>query len=184
MVLGLVLVVLVGGVIAGYLLNDRDNGGQGETGTSLPGEEFADPQGTYKLNVDPEWTPNHGALAAEIELWMVGEPSTDFAPNVNVLTQAAANLDLRSYVDLSMQQGSNLIEGFTLVDDQIVEGATRQELGIMEYTGTETGRDLHFLAVFFVENNQAVVATYTGTEDQFASQGASVESFLRTLRPT
>ena len=117
-IFGLVFVVLVGSVIVALIL--RDDRGLADAGTSLPGEEFADPQGTYRLNVDPAWTPNHGAMAAEIELWMVGERSSDFAANVNVLTQAAPDVDLRGYSDLSIQQAGNIIENFTLVDDQIV----------------------------------------------------------------
>jgi hypothetical protein len=170
----LVLVLLVAAVIATVLTRGAD---------PSAGEEFADPQGTYRMDVDPAWTPNHGVLTAEIEVWFVGESSDDFAPNVTVLTQAAADLDLRGYLDLSVEQAPDLVEGFTAVDEEIVQGPTGQELAILEYTGTQEGRDLHFLAVCFLEDDQAVVATYVSMDEQFPAQRPDVEPFLRTLRP-
>jgi hypothetical protein len=46
------------------------------------------------MTVPDPWVLLPGVFVAEIEAWTVGPPQEGFAPNVNVLTQAAPGLDL------------------------------------------------------------------------------------------
>lgn len=128
---------------------------------------FTDPQGSYELEVDPAWIPQHGSLAAEIEIWFLGRPRGPVASNVNVLTQLVPGLGLDEYVDLSVDNADLFIDEFELVSSGITQG-TRDELGYMEYQGTQGGHRLHFLGYFAVEDGTAVVATLTASVDDFA----------------
>jgi len=148
-----------------------------ETETGL----FKDPQGSYEMKVDPTWDPQHGTIAAEIEAWVVGQPEGGFAPNVNVLTQRAPGLDLSEYLDVSVEQGPSLIADFELVERAVVDG-TDQELGVLEYTGSQNSRSLHFLATIALRDGTAVVATFTAPRDVFDELRPDVEPFLLSLR--
>lgn len=144
---------------------------------------FVDPQGTYEIDVDPSWIAQHGAIAAEIELWFVGPPSGQLATNVNVLTQNAPAVDLRGYLDLSVENADLLLEDGEVVDSGIVQG-TYDQLAFMEYRGVQAGNQLHFLGYFTVDQGTAVVATLTSTEDQFDQVRREAEPYLQTLRST
>lgn len=66
--------------------------------TSSSGLPFADPQGTYTIAINRDWTDESGLVVAEIEAWRVAPPIDGFAPNVNVLTQVATGMDLGQYI--------------------------------------------------------------------------------------
>jgi hypothetical protein len=142
---------------------------------------FVDPQGSYEIEVDPDWEASHGTMVAEVEAWLVAEPSDGFAPNVNVLTQAVPGMDLDGYLDLSVAQAPAMLQDFELVRRDVVEGAAN-ELGVMEYTGTQGGRPLHFLATVAVGDGTAIVATFTVPPEAFDDLRCEVEPFLLTLR--
>jgi hypothetical protein len=154
-----------------------------ETSGPKGGKPFSDPEGTYELVVGPDWVPRHGTIAAEVEVWQVAEPADAFAPNVNVLTQVFDG-DLAEYLDLSIESGDTLIEDFRLIDRKVVEGTSGERLGVLEYTGSQQGRQLHFLQTIAVGSGTAVVATLTAPEDRASDLRGDVEPYLLTLRAT
>ena len=72
------------------------------------------------------------------------------------------------------------MSGFTLVSQAQLD----PDLELMDYTGTLQGHQLHFLAVFGVRSDRAVIATLTATSATFATWRARAEPFMRTLRLT
>lgn len=163
---------------------DDDDDAAGATSTTaapepVEGEAFSDPQGSYTLTVPPGWKAQPGTMVAEIELWTVGEPVDSFAPNVNVLTQAAPGLNLEQYLDASVK---SLQEAKGKVTEQkVVTGAAGQQLGVMRYT-TEEQESLKFLGVFSVKDGRAVAATFTATAGRFDTALPEVEPYLLTLQ--
>ena len=151
--------------------------------TPAAGETFEDPEGSYEIEVDPDWEAHHGEIVAEVEGWVVAPPQDGFAPNVNVLTQRAPGMDLSEYLDVSAEQGSAIISDFELVTSDVVQG-TESELGLLEYTGTQNGLELHFLATVAVRDGTAVVATFTAPPDVFDALRSEIEPYLLTLRAT
>jgi hypothetical protein len=152
--------------------------------TPLPDTtRFIDPQGSYEIDVDRDWEALHGTMVAEVEAWLVDEPDDGFAPNVNVLNQAIPAMDLVEYLDLSVTQAPAFISNFELVRLDVVEG-TANELGVMEYTGTQNDLPMHFLATVVVSDPTAVVATFTAPAETFEQLRCEVEPFLFTLRST
>jgi hypothetical protein len=149
--------------------------------TQAAREVFEDPQGSYEIDVDPDWDAQHGTSAAEIEAWVVGESREGFAPNVNVLTLRAPRLDLSAYLDRSTEQASSVIPNFELFNSEVVDG-TESELGLLEYTGTQNGQPLFFLATVAVRDGTAVVATFTAPPGAFHQSRDEVEPYLLTLR--
>lgn len=63
-------------------------------------------------------------------------------------------------------------------------GANGNSIGVLEYSGPMAGQSLHFLAVFDVRNERAVVATFTAREDSFQDLRSTSGPFLQTLRAT
>jgi hypothetical protein len=161
--------------------DDREGDTAGTSSTTHAGEVFEDPQGSYEIEVDPDWDAQHGTFAAEIEAWIVGESREGFAPNVNVLTQLAPGLDMSAYLDRSIEQGPSALPDFELLNSEVVDG-TESELGLLEYTGTQNGRPLHFLATVAVRDGTAVVATFTAPPGIFDETRGEVEPYLLTLR--
>jgi hypothetical protein len=149
------------------------------TPTGALGDTFVDPQGTYTITIGDDWTPQSGTLVKEIEVWSVAS-SSGFAANVNVLTQSAPGMDLQRYMDVSAQNMGDL----KLVDQELIDGTNGNRLGLIEYAGVMSDRPLHFLATFDIQNDQAVVATFTADETAFASLRPTIEPFLRTLQGT
>lgn len=149
--------------------------------SGLPGEEFTDPEGIYTMSIDPEWVPNHGSVMEAVEVWAVRPPTGRFADNVNVLTQRMGG-DLSAYMDSALQGARASVDDLALVNRDIVEGASGQELGVMEYTGTQFDRPMHFLQVFLVSDAAAAVATLTTTPESFQDTRAAVEPYLLTLQ--
>ena len=138
----------------------------------------------YDITFDPSWVANHGSLAAEIELWVVGPIADGFAPNVNVLTQLVPELDIDGYIEVSADSSPRFISNFELIDSGIVEGSSGQMLGFMEYLGALGGPLVHALAVFVLADGIAVIATLVALPDDFDELRETIEPLLLTLRRT
>jgi hypothetical protein len=150
--------------------------------TPTDGVPFTDPQGTYTIDLAPNWTKLSGAPAKEIEAWQVALHSGGFTPNVTVLTQDSQGMNLGEYMDFSNQH----LGGTHLDYSTTVTGIHGNQLGVIEYDGIVPGAStsLHFLAVVDVRNGQAIVATLTSSESRFATLRTSVEPYLRSLQAT
>jgi hypothetical protein len=158
----------------------RADSGQTTVGEAATGVTFDDPQGTYTMRIDPSWVAQPGVVVKEVEDWTVGPTTNGFAPNVNVLTQDAPGLDLAGY----MKFGREHMGALKLIDSKIVNGANGNELGLLEYSAPASMGKLHFLATMAVTNGQAVVATLSAEEDQFAALRDATEPYLLTLQPS
>ncbi len=154
----------------------------GPTTTALPGTTFTDPDGTYTIVVDPDWSEQPGASPQKgVEVWQAAPSVDGFAANVNVLTQEAKGASLDDYLEASLKQ----LEGLTVNSSSVVDVGGRK-LGVIEYSGKLSGATLplHFLAVVDVGDDRAVLATFTATEAAFASLRPTIERYLLTLRRT
>ena len=155
-------------------------------GASAPdgAESFADPQGTYTLQVDPAWATLPGAFVKEVEAWSIGIVDEGFTANVNVLTQETTVDDLEAYIDLSL----NSMGSFVLVTNDVFTDTDGHRLGEIEFTGvvpmSGIDRPLHFLTYFDFKDGQAVVVTLSTSEATFEQARQQAEPYLRTLRET
>jgi hypothetical protein len=157
--------------------------GSGSSAGGVPGAiDVRDPQGTYTMQISPDWVDATGAIVKEVEVWYVSAPDSAFGNNVNVLTQDTQGMDLREYIDYSESH----LGGLELVSAQIVTGAFGQELGLLEYQGTLPGAPmpLHALATVVVDRGEAAVATLTTTLETFAAERVANERYLLTLQKT
>jgi hypothetical protein len=158
------------------------SGGGPSTG-GVPGAiDTTDPQGTYTMQISPDWVDASGALVKEIESWYVSPADGTFRNNVNVLTQDTQGMDLQEYMDYSASH----LGGLELLSSRVVTGAFGQELGILDYSGILPGAPvpLHALATVAVAGGEAAVATLTTTLDTFAGERAANERYLLTLEKT
>jgi hypothetical protein len=154
-----------------------------DTSAGSIGTVFADPQGTYTIEIDPGWTEQSGTFVKEIEAWIVATPRDGFAPNVNVLTQDTGGMDLEEYLDFSVESMGTL----ELTSSDIVRAPNGNELAIIEYEGEIAGTAaglLKFMATVDVNDGQAVVATLTADESTFDDLRVQVEPYLLTLQAT
>lgn len=146
------------------------------------GTTYNDPEGAYVIQVDPAWEIQVGGLAQGIEVWYVGPVEADFRPNLNLLTQSAPGVNLDQYAQVSVANAPSFIPDFALVGQSQID-APGGRLGVLEYTGSYQGRQLHFLAYYGVKNDRAVVATLTTPPISFASWRGAIEPYLKTLSP-
>ena len=116
-------------------------------------------------------------------MWFVALPEDGFVANVNVLTQAIPEIDVEEYLDLSVAQAPGMMPDFELLRLDVIE-RSGNELGVMEYTGTQNYRPLHFLATVTVADRTAAIATFTAPPEPFDELRCGVERFLFTLRST
>jgi hypothetical protein len=147
------------------------------------GEPFSDPDGSYEIEIDPEWERDDARADPGIEFWLVAKEFDGFFPNVNLLTQTVpSGLGLEEYVDLSIDGIDDYIDEADVIDERTVEGADGQELALLEYTGEVEGLPLHFLQLVTVDGDEAVVATYTAPDRRFDELRPDIEPYLYTLR--
>ncbi|MEZ5225736.1 MAG: hypothetical protein R2710_03420 [Acidimicrobiales bacterium] len=151
------------------------------TTVPLPVDElFVDPDGTYQLRVPSTWQANHGLVVAEVELWLVEEPTAGGAPNVNILTQQAPGLTLSEYRDASVGNAPAAGADFEVLSSELIDGANGQPLALMEYRAGEQ----QYLGVFgMTDAGQAIVATLTAPADRYDELKAAVLPALLTLEP-
>jgi len=149
-----------------------------------PGESFVDPEGAYRITVPGTWEARHGAIAEGIEVWLAGEVEDGFGPNVNVLTQTTGGMTLDEYTESSIANAPTFVKDFEVLDSRRETGPNGTELAILEYSGEAgTDRPLRFLAVWTVNDGQAVVATFTTTPERYEAQREDVLPYLLTLEP-
>jgi len=157
------------------------------TSTGGPGpavESFVDPEGAYRITVPDSWEARHGAIAEGIEVWLAGAVEDEFGPNVNVLTQASGGMTLDEYTESSIANAPTFVKDFEVLDSRRETGPNGTELAVLEYSGEAgTDRPLRFLAVWTVNDGQAVVATFTTTPERYEEQRGDVLPYLLTLEP-
>ena len=156
-----------------------------DTGTpGLPSESYVDPEGAYRITVPDSWEARHGAIAEGIEVWLAGEVEDGFGPNVNVLTQTTGGMTLDEYTESSIANAPTFVKDFEVLDSRRETGPNGTELAVLEYSGEAgTDRPLRFLAVWTVNDGQAVVATFTTTPERYEEQRDDVLPYLLTLEP-
>ena len=156
-----------------------------DTGTpGLPGQSYVDPEGAYRITVPDSWEARHGAIAEGIEVWLSGEVEDEFGPNVNVLTQTTGGMTLDEYTESSIANAPTFVKDFEVLDSRRETGPNGTELAVLEYSGEAgTDRPLRFLAVWTVNDGQAVVATFTTTPERYEEQRDDVLPYLLTLEP-
>ena len=143
-----------------------------------------DPEGEYRITVDPAWDAEHGTLAQGIEVWFTGPVVDNFRPNVNILTQSVGSMSLEQYTELSIENGPNFIADFALVESHTETGVNGTALAVLEYTGSAANDlPLRFLAVWTVADGTAIVATVTAPTDRFEEERDAALPYLRTLEP-
>ena len=151
-------------------------------GPTIGGAEvFVDPEGTYSIEISPEWTEVSGATIDGVEAWRIGVGTAEFQDNVNVLTQTTPGADLESYLEASIEQLGDL----QLINSTVTTGANGNELGLVEYAGMVPTAPIpvHALASVMVADGKAVVATLTADESTFAEARTVAEDYLLTLQP-
>ena len=153
-------------------------------GQGPPGESYVDPEGAYRMTVPDSWEARHGAIAEGIEVWLAGEVEDGFGPNVNVLTQTTGGMTLDEYTETSIANAPSFVKDFEVADSRRETGPNGTELSVLEYSGEAgTDRPLRFLAVWTVNDGQAVVATFTTTPERYEEQRDDVLPYLLTLEP-
>ena len=141
-------------------------------------------RGGYRITVPDSWEARHGAIAEGIEVWLAGEVEDGFGPNVNVLTQATGGMTLDEYTETSIANAPTFVKDFEVLDSRRETGPNGTELAVLEYSGEAgTDRPLRFLAVWTVNDGQAVVATFTTTPERYEEQRDDVLPYLLTLEP-
>ena len=153
-------------------------------GPGPAGESYVDPEGAYRITVPDSWEARPGAIAEGIEVWLAGEVEDGFGPNVNVLTQASGGMTLDEYTETSIANAPTFVKDFEVLDSRRETGPNGTELAVLEYSGEAgTDRPLRFLAVWTVNDGQAVVATFTTTPERYEEQRGNVLPYLLTLEP-
>ena len=152
------------------------------TNTAIAGSEFfSDPEGEYSIEVNPQWAPSHGSIAAGIELWFINDGTDGFAENLNLLTQNVGGVTLEEYLELSAESIDDLMQDGTVLEQGIVAGSFGQDLGLLLYEGAAGDGLATFLAVFAVDDGTAVVATFVALPDEFEELVTVVEDYMFTL---
>ncbi len=146
------------------------------------GERYEDPQGAYTMTIGDTWQSKTSQGTPETEYWLVAPAENNFAANVNVITQSVPGVDLERYLDISLKQ----VGTFDVVRNEVVQGRTGNDLGVLEFIGTQpalTGdKVLHFLAYVSMKRGQAVVATLTSLDGSFPDRRDEIEPYLQTLQ--
>lgn len=152
---------------------------------SLPdgSEEFADLEGQWVMSVDPSWNPSHGTIQDGVELWFLPGSGSSFADNINVLTQRnVLGVGIERYLDISLASAESVFDDFVLLDDRFRTGSHGQQQGVLEYTATLEGMNLHFYQVLVLDDDIAVVVTMAAPVNRFEDRRGEVADHLRTLR--
>lgn len=152
---------------------------------SLPAgsEEFTDLEGQWVMSIDPSWSASHGTVQDGVELWFLPDSSTNFADNINVLTQRnMLSVGIERYLDISVSSAESVFDDFVLLDDRFRTGSHGQQQGVLEYTATLEGMNLHFYQVLVLDDDLAVVVTMATPINRFEDRRDEVADHLRTLR--
>jgi hypothetical protein len=173
------------------------------TGAEFDGVRFEDPQGTYRIDVAPEWRIEPSAGAGTTEVWRVGRGTGPAVDRVEIATEDVGETDLDQYLQLVFERAPSTVVEFKLREFRVVGNGNSPpiQLGVVAYEGrltsrttpstetnpttetTDTTGTTGIFLVVGVEDGVAVVARYTTTREDFADARAEVEPYLLTLRP-
>lgn len=146
------------------------------------GQPYRAPDGSFALSVASSWRLKDEGRDIVEAVWFTDPGRESFEANVNVLIERLSRrADIDDYLAMSIRRGSELIEGFSLVDSRAVRLTTGEIGGRLEYEGQFEGVRYRFLAIASIEDTTAAVATYTDLAAQFEATADAVEPYLLTL---
>lgn len=154
------------------------------TAGTAPGGTYTDPSG-FAITYPSSWQVRKDVAGLKVFGIVPGGQSADFADNLGVVTETTGKSDLtvKEYLDASVKSAPKLITGF-----KVVQRSTRtvsgEKQGLLEYTGTTSGRSLHFLGVVVVKKGVAYTATLTATPSTYATVLPASQPVLASFHTT
>ena len=194
-IVSLAAVTILGAIALALALMSNDGASPGvveptpESGPGSDGVRFDDPQGTYRIDIDPDWHAVTPVPASRVESWMV-DGAAGAQERIDIDTDTIGDLDLDEYLQLEIERAPEAIDDFKLREFRVVTidppdaKHVPTQLGVVAYEGTRAAAPVAYLLVSSVQAGRAVVAKLATTPDDFDDARAQVEPYLMTLRPT
>ena len=158
-----------------------DTSGGSSSGAPAGATQFVDPAGAYQISIDPSWK----GVSEQPKAWSVGAPENGFTTNVNIVTETLPSSDIKldQYIDVSLKNIKNVIQGVEVETQETITLASGAEAARLVYSGTVSGKSVKFLQVVHLNSDakRVAIATLTSTPDGFDKAGAATEDYLRTL---
>ena len=158
-------------------------GGLVLTGGLFAAQEPAPPQSnytdsTYGFAIDAPAFPKAGPGQPGVPVIMSGPAADGFASNVNVNIQQVATTR-KEYLEQSLDQMRQVGLKVHSTSDVTVSGRDAIRL---DYEGTISGRELHFLALAVIEKDRVVLVTCTALAKAFKEVEPAFRASLDSFR--
>jgi hypothetical protein len=189
-IVSVIALVTLGSIALALALANSDsaNGSSAEptpeTGREFDGVTFSDPQGDYRIDIDPDWTELGATEGDETESWQVDDGRPD--DRVEITTEDVGDLDLDQYLQLEIERAPTTVDEFKLREFRVLGNNVDppDPLGVVAYEGRIGEQSIGIYLVVSVREGRAVVARFTTSRDDFRAARAAVEPYFMTLRQT
>jgi len=127
----------------------------------------------YGFQIDALDAPASEQPASALIMFL--PPSDGFSPNINIQIQPYTGT-IKEYADLSKGQFSKM-NWKVLSESQPAENEW-----VVEYEGTTTGRDLHFLARAVAKEGKVYLVTATAAKSQWESVQETLKKHVQSFQ--
>lgn len=148
----------------------------GEDHAAAPSTASTYQDNTYHFSLNgPDLGLTEGSV---IPVTFIGPAKDGFAPNVNVMIQPE-KMSPEQYLQVSLKELSALHGKMNSHKKMNVSG---HDALLMDYQGTTSGRDLHFLSLVVFTDTRMYRVTCTALADNFASHAAEFRKCLDSFQ--
>ena len=156
-----------------------------QTSEATMPEEVLKKTEVFEIIYPADWELNETGLMGTTFILFSATSSADdaFRENVNYMIQdvSAFDLDLDSFIKLSLDQIKSIIANSQLLSNEKQTDKNGNTFQRIEYTGDQGIYNLHFMQHIYVENGQAQIITFTAEQDQYSEYKNLAESIISTI---
>ncbi|WP_372633935.1 PsbP-related protein [Cohnella sp.] len=115
-----------------------------------------------------DWTLQEGVIGIAVFLAPPEDANDPFSENINFIVEdlGGQSVSAKDYLELTKQQLGQLIQDFTLVDEE-VDTEEGSDAAYMAYTGKQGDLELTWMQTVEIHEGKAYIITFTATRDSF-----------------
>ena len=141
-------------------------------------------KGDFSIMYPKLWTVDaSGRMNSEVIFFSPMEVNDTFQENVNILLQdlTGQNIDLKEYIDISIQQVKNAAKDYTIEKNEVMikDGI---QYGILVWNGNVTGSPLKFKQIVREKDQKFFIVTFTSLPEKYEQFISTADKMLESFK--
>lgn len=141
-------------------------------------------KGDFSMSYPESWMADGtGRMGSQVIFFSNKMIQGRFQVNINVLLQdlTGQNIDLKKFIEISVQQVKDNAKEYTIEKNQIIKNGTK-EYGVLVWSGLVSGTKLKFKQVVHSKGEQFYILTLTTIPEVYDEYIATADKMMQSFK--